>query len=69
MSLATPLARVRGLGSAGQGTQHWWWQRLTAVVLAPLSLWLIISLVNANAADHGAMLSWLRAPLNAALLL
>lgn len=69
MSLATPLSRVRGLGSARQGTQHWWQQRLTAVALAPLSVWFIISLLNANATDHGAMVLWLRAPLNAVLLL
>ena len=31
MSLRTPLAKVRGLGSAKEGTDHFWKQRLTAV--------------------------------------
>ena len=41
MSLRTPLARVRGLGSAKDGTMHWWMQRVTAVLLAPLSIWFL----------------------------
>ena len=32
MSLRTPLSRVRGLGSAKSGTDHWLLQRLTAIV-------------------------------------
>ena len=31
MSLRTPLAKVRGLGSAKEGTEHFWKQRITAV--------------------------------------
>jgi len=36
-SLRTPLARVRGLGSAKGGTHHFWIQRLTAIALVPLT--------------------------------
>jgi succinate dehydrogenase cytochrome b556 subunit len=39
MSLRTPLSRALGLGSAGDGTAHWWQQRVTAVALALLGLW------------------------------
>ncbi|MBT3535965.1 MAG: succinate dehydrogenase, hydrophobic membrane anchor protein, partial [Rhodospirillaceae bacterium] len=35
--LRTPLARARGLGSAKDGTHHFWVQRLTAVALIPLT--------------------------------
>jgi succinate dehydrogenase / fumarate reductase membrane anchor subunit len=42
----TPLAKVRGLGSAHDGTSHFIWQRLTAVILIPLSFWFISSLMN-----------------------
>jgi succinate dehydrogenase / fumarate reductase membrane anchor subunit len=35
----TPLARVKGLGSAKDGTSHFWHQRLTAIALIPLVLW------------------------------
>ena len=41
MSLRSPLGRVRGLGSAKEGTSHWWQQRLTAIALVPLSVWFI----------------------------
>ncbi len=36
MSLRSPLSRVLGLGSAKDGTAHWWAQRVTAVALIPL---------------------------------
>ena len=39
------LARARGLGSAKEGVQHWWLQRLTAIALVPLSLWFVASVV------------------------
>lgn len=38
MSVRTPLARVRGLGAAGSGVEHWWRQLLTAIANLPLSL-------------------------------
>lgn len=67
MSLRTPLARVRGLGSAKSGTHHWWMQRLTAVALVPLSLWFVASLVVVVTADYGTAILWLRSPLVAIL--
>ena len=35
----TPLKRARGLGSGKSGTGHFWTQRVTAIVLAPLVGW------------------------------
>ena len=55
----TPLKRVRGLGSAKSGTQHFIVQRVTAVALVPLSLWAIflaLALVHADYAQARAML-------------
>ena len=69
MSLQTPISRVRGLGSAKEGTHHWTAQRLTAIVLAPLSLWLIYTLVFITGADYAAVTVWLQETMNAALLL
>ncbi len=54
MSLRTPLAKVRGLGSAKDGTHHWWMQRVTAVALIPLVLIFagyVIALVGGSHAD------------------
>ena len=63
MKFRTPLARVRGLGSAKSGTHHWWMQRLTAVALVPLSLWFVASLISVVTADHATVIAWLRSPL------
>jgi succinate dehydrogenase / fumarate reductase membrane anchor subunit len=44
MSMRTPLARVRGTGSAKYGVHHWWAQRLSAIALVPLFLWFVASM-------------------------
>jgi len=69
MSLASPLARVRGLGSAGSGTHHWWQQRLTAVALVPLGLWFILAVLGMDVTDHAVVQNWLRAPLTVVLII
>jgi succinate dehydrogenase / fumarate reductase, membrane anchor subunit len=53
-SLRTPLKNVRHLGSAKEGTDHFWLQRVTAVanlVMAPLFVWLVVSLIGSGHAD------------------
>ena len=67
MNYRTPLARVRGLGSAKSGTRHWWLQRLTAVALVPLSLWFVAALVTIASADHATVVAWLGSPVTAVL--
>jgi succinate dehydrogenase / fumarate reductase membrane anchor subunit len=67
MKFRTPLARVRGLGSAKAGTHHWWMQRLTSVALVPLSLWFVASLIRVVSADHATVIAWLHSPLVAIL--
>jgi len=69
VTLRTPLGRVHGLGSAREGTRHWWTQRLTAVALVPLSLWFIWSLAGMNLADHAEVTAWMRSPVTATLLI
>ena len=63
MSLRSPLGRVLGLGSAKDGTAHWWAQRVSAVALIPLTLWFVISLLTLPALDYGTVRVWLAAPL------
>ena len=41
-SMRTPIARVRYLGSAHAGTDHFWKQRVTSVALIPLTVILVI---------------------------
>lgn len=60
-------ARARGLGSARRGTGAWRAERLTAIALVPLTLWLVASLVALGGADRAAFAAWLGRPLNAFL--
>jgi succinate dehydrogenase / fumarate reductase membrane anchor subunit len=64
MDYRSPLARVRGLGSAKTGTTHWWMQRVTAVALIPLSFWLITFLDLSLNAPYQQTIEWLVAPVN-----
>jgi succinate dehydrogenase / fumarate reductase membrane anchor subunit len=59
MSLRSPLGRVLGLGSAKDGTAHWWSQRVSAVALIPLTLWFMISLLALPALDYATVRAWL----------
>jgi succinate dehydrogenase / fumarate reductase membrane anchor subunit len=45
MDMRTPLGKVRGLGSAKEGTEHFWRQRLTAVSNVPLMTFFIIFMI------------------------
>ena len=69
MSLRSPLGRVRGLGSAKTGTDHFWAQRVTAVALVPLTLWFVYALLSLAGADYATVSAWLRSPVNAVLML
>lgn len=67
--LRSPLARVRGLGSAKEGTHHWWAQRLTALALVPLTIWFVISVIAMTGSDHAAAAAWVGSLWPAALLI
>lgn len=69
MALKTQLAVVRGLGSAKNGTHHWWGQRVTAIALVPLTLWFVYSVIMLTGAGHGEVAGWLSQPLNTVLML
>lgn len=45
-------------------SRHWWYQRVTAVALVPLSFWLIVLLDKALNAPYADTLAWLSSPLN-----
>jgi succinate dehydrogenase / fumarate reductase membrane anchor subunit len=65
--LRSPLGRAIGLGSAKEGVEHWWAQRVSAVALIPLGLWFAASVVALAGADRAAVLAWLHAPVQAIL--
>ncbi|WP_132999515.1 succinate dehydrogenase, hydrophobic membrane anchor protein [Luteimonas arsenica] len=64
----TPLKKARRLGSAKSGTGHFWWQRVTAVVLALLVPWLVGTLVSLVGADLGQVHAVFSRPWNAILM-
>jgi succinate dehydrogenase / fumarate reductase membrane anchor subunit len=67
MTLRSPLGRVLGLGSAKDGTAHWWAQRVSAVALIPLTLWFLLSLWALPALDYVTVRTWLSFPLSGLL--
>jgi succinate dehydrogenase / fumarate reductase, membrane anchor subunit len=65
----TPLARVLGLGSAKEGTDHFWKQRVTAIsnlFLVSFALFLVVRLAGA---DYLTVKTALARPHNAIALL
>jgi succinate dehydrogenase / fumarate reductase membrane anchor subunit len=68
MSMRTPLAQVRGHGSAKAGAHHWWGQLISAIALVPLFLWFVASMASVATADYATALEWVRSPWNSALL-
>ena len=69
MSIRTPLARVRGLGSARSGTGHFWHQRLTALANVPLTIGFIIILLSLLRSSHANVVQTLGSPLVAIVML
>ena len=69
MSLRTPLGRVLGLGSAKDGTGHFWGQRVSGVGLVLLGCWFSGSMLTMPAFGHAEALAFIGAPLNGVLLL
>ena len=59
---ATPLGRVRGLGSARHGGEHWLGERVTSAALLLLGAWLLASLLFLPSLDRKTIVEWLRQP-------
>jgi succinate dehydrogenase / fumarate reductase membrane anchor subunit len=65
--MRTPLNRIRGLGSAREGTGHFWRQRLTAVANVPLVLIFVGLLISLNGAPYAEVRATLANPFVALL--
>ena len=65
----TPLARVRGLGAARSGTNHFWWQRLTAVANVPLTIAFVLIVMSLLSRNQAAAQRILGTPLVAVVML
>lgn len=67
--LRSPLGQAIGLGSAKEGVQHWWRQRLSAVALVPLALWFAASVIQHIGSSQEQVLGWMSAPVPAILMI
>jgi succinate dehydrogenase / fumarate reductase membrane anchor subunit len=63
------LGQVLGSGSAKEGTEHWWAQRLTVVALLILGGWFLYSIMSVDSYEYAAMLDWAGRPFNSVMLL
>lgn len=68
MSLLTPFKRASGLGTTNDGVHHWWMQRLTAVALVPLTLWVVFAIASHAGDDYASVASWFAQPFTTTLL-
>lgn len=64
----TPIAKVRGLGSAHSGARHWLHQRVTAILNLLLLLWFAGSVVALSGAGYADIVWWVRDPIVTVLL-
>jgi succinate dehydrogenase / fumarate reductase membrane anchor subunit len=67
--MSTPLGRVRGLGAARSGTEHFWRQRLTAVANVPLTIAFVLIVVALLGRNHAAVVQIIGSPLVAVVML
>ncbi len=69
MSYQSDLAKVKGLGTAKHGFSHWWMQRMSAVLLIPTGVFVLISLLGLDALTASTMVAWMANPINSIVLL
>jgi len=67
--MRTPLGRVRGLGSAKDGTEHFWMQRLTALANVPLTIFFVLLVIVLAGEGYGTVAATIGSPVIAILLL
>ena len=69
MDMNTPLSKVIGLGSAKEGTSHFWRQRLTAVANVPLIVFFVTLVISLQGADYQTVRDTLANPFISILML
>ena len=67
--MRSPFGRATGLGSAKEGFEHWWWERVTAIALIPLMLWFVASIVAHSGGDYAEFVAWLKMPLATCMMI
>lgn len=67
--LSSPLSKAKGLGASGDGSHHFWLQRITALALIPLTIWFCFSIMLLPQASYEAVIAWVQSPFNAIMML
>jgi len=67
MSMRNPLARVRGMGSSGDGAHHWRSQRYSSLIILLLTAWVLWTGVSLAGADYATARAAMAAPFNAGM--
>jgi len=68
-NLRTPLSQVKGLGSAKEGTGHFWVQRLTAIGLIPMVIWITFAVARLPSMSQADIHAWLGNPFSAVMMI
>jgi succinate dehydrogenase / fumarate reductase membrane anchor subunit len=68
MQYRSDTKKVKGLGTSKHGFQHWWMQRLSAVLMIPLGLWFFYSLTQFSKLSPDTLIMWLHHPTQAFLM-
>lgn len=68
MNLRSPLGNVLGLGSAKDGTEHWWGQRVSGAALVLLGLWFAWALTSLDGLAYGNVIMFVAQPINGVLM-
>jgi succinate dehydrogenase / fumarate reductase membrane anchor subunit len=66
--MRSPLGRALGLGSARDGVEAWWRERVSAVALVPLTGWFAVSILMHADKGYGAVVAWLKMPVTTTLM-
>jgi succinate dehydrogenase / fumarate reductase membrane anchor subunit len=67
--MRSPLGHAIGLGSAKEGVEHWWTERVTAVALVPLTLWFVASIIAHTGSDYASFIAWVGTPFTTILMI
>jgi succinate dehydrogenase membrane anchor subunit len=67
--MRSPLGHAIGLGSAKEGVEHWWTERVTAVALVPLTLWFVASIIAHTGSDYASFIAWVGTPMTTILMI
>lgn len=62
------LAIAKNLGSAGSGSEHWWRQRLTAIIMVLSVFWMVCFFKQVSGQEIDSMIMVVKQPYNIVML-